>query len=369
MKRRMFPLLVVVCLAMVWGMGNAQAFQLITRDMIEKEVVVETDLIKMADNFIIVFDASSSSNDMVPGRSVSKIKAAKTMLAERNAWLPDLGYQAGLYIYSGRRMTTKLLQEVYPMQAYDRDRFGAAIDKLPDKGEGVVNMDQGLYELDKIVSKLKGKTAIVMFTDGLVRPDIRSTVTPLQLAQQIAKDNNVSFYLISSATDKVDQDLVDAVSQVNASSRVIPLTAFMDNPLYLSGALFTVNTSAYVRLKPTEKVVGVKTENILFAFNNAAISSSYGAKLDLLGDFLKQTPDAFVVAAGYADSIGDEEYNLALSRRRVEAFGDYLVESYGIDPGRIVTLWFGELNPVADNSTGEGRQLNRRVEIAVGGLD
>ena len=45
---------------------------------------------------------------------------------------------------------------------------------------------------------------------------------------------------------------------------------------------------------------------------------------------------------------------------------DYLVNKFSIDMDRIVTLWYGELNPANDNATEEGRQLNRRVEIAVG---
>ena len=158
-------------------------------------------------------------------------------------------------------------------------------------------------------------------------------------------------------------------ARASTCSRVIPLTAFMDNPLYLSGALFTVKTSSYVRLKPTTQVVGVVADNMLFDYNSPAIRSEYNEKLDMLGDYLQKNPDAYVVAGGFADSTGEEEYNLALSERRAASVKDYLVNTFSIDANRIVTLWFGELNPVADNATDEGRQLNRRVEIAVGGLE
>ena len=89
----------------------------------------------------------------------------------------------------------------------------------------------------------------------------------------------------------------------------------------------------------------------------------------MLGQFLQTTPSAFVVAAGFADNSGDEEYNLWISERRVANFKTYLVDNFAINGDRIVTLWYGELNPVADNETEEGRQLNRRVEVAVGGLE
>jgi outer membrane protein OmpA-like peptidoglycan-associated protein len=47
---------------------------------------------------------------------------------------------------------------------------------------------------------------------------------------------------------------------------------------------------------------------------------------------------------------------------------DYLAENFGIDPLRIVPMWYGELNPTADNGSADGRALNRRVETTVGGL-
>jgi OOP family OmpA-OmpF porin len=66
--------------------------------------------------------------------------------------------------------------------------------------------------------------------------------------------------------------------------------------------------------------------------------------------------------------MGSEEYNLGLSLKRTDIVADYLVSNHNISSDRIVRLWFGQLNPVADNSTEEGRRLNRRVELAVGGL-
>ena len=74
----------------------------------------------------------------------------------------------------------------------------------------------------------------------------------------------------------------------------------------------------------------------------------------MLGDYLQKNPEAFVVAAGFADSAGDDEYNLSLSKRRATNVKNYLVSTFNIDMNRVVPLWFGELNPVADNATDEG---------------
>ncbi len=365
MKKTVVAILAFACLVPLWAFTNVQAFEIITRDMVEKEVVTKTDLIKTVDNFIILFDTSGSTNEMVPGRNVSKIQAAKAMLKERNEWFPELGQQAGLYIYTNR---LKKLDPVFPMQVYNRDRFGAAIDRLPDEGSGPTMMVWGLSGLRDVFSGLSGKTAVIMFTDGTLTESNKSK-RPYQIAQENARDNDVCFYLVSSATADRETKVVEAVSKINSCSRVIPLTQFLDNPLYLTGALFTVKTTAYERLTPVTQVVGVVANDMLFDYNSSAIRSEYNEKLDMLGDYLQKNPDAYVVAGGFADSTGEEEYNLALSERRAASVKDYLVNTFSVDADRIVTLWFGELNPVADNATDEGRQLNRRVEIAVGGVN
>lgn len=68
---------------------------------------------------------------------------------------------------------------------------------------------------------------------------------------------------------------------------------------------------------------------------------------------------------GHTDSDGTEEYNQALSIRRAEAVKNFMV-SEGINAGIIDVIGKGELSPIADNRTREGRALNRRVEIHVG---
>jgi outer membrane protein OmpA-like peptidoglycan-associated protein len=70
---------------------------------------------------------------------------------------------------------------------------------------------------------------------------------------------------------------------------------------------------------------------------------------------------------GYTDNVGTAAYNMKLSLRRAEAVRDYLV-SLGVDPGKLEVSGEGMSNPVADNSTAEGRAQNRRVEVEVIGL-
>jgi OmpA-OmpF porin, OOP family len=69
--------------------------------------------------------------------------------------------------------------------------------------------------------------------------------------------------------------------------------------------------------------------------------------------------------SAHTDNVGTEAYNDELSIKRAEAVMNYLVSKSGIEKTRIVMKHYGELNPVATNTTAKGRQLNRRVEFKI----
>jgi OOP family OmpA-OmpF porin len=103
-----------------------------------------------------------------------------------------------------------------------------------------------------------------------------------------------------------------------------------------------------------------------FDFDRAVLKPEGRASLDSLVDKIKSINLEVVVAVGHTDATGAEAYNQALSVRRAEAVKAYLV-SKGIAANRVYVEGKGEAQPVADNSTREGRAKNRRVEIEVVG--
>jgi len=86
--------------------------------------------------------------------------------------------------------------------------------------------------------------------------------------------------------------------------------------------------------------------------------------LDAGVEVLKENPGTSIQVAGYTDSVGTDAYNQGLSERRANAVLDYFV-SHGIEASRLTAVGYGESNPVADNSTADGRAQNRRVELNV----
>ncbi len=103
-----------------------------------------------------------------------------------------------------------------------------------------------------------------------------------------------------------------------------------------------------------------------FDFDRAVLKPEGRARLDDLVEKVKGINLEVIIAVGHTDSTGPDVYNQRLSERRAEAVKAYLV-SKGIDANRIYTEGKGESQPVADNSTREGRAKNRRVEIEVVG--
>ena len=101
-----------------------------------------------------------------------------------------------------------------------------------------------------------------------------------------------------------------------------------------------------------------------FEFDSCNLTESVTERLDNLTNFLNEYPASRVAITGYTDSSGPAAYNLKLSEMRAEAVKDYLI-SAGIEEARLTTSGLGENNPVADNSTHEGREKNRRVEVVI----
>lgn len=103
---------------------------------------------------------------------------------------------------------------------------------------------------------------------------------------------------------------------------------------------------------------------ILFETDKSMVRPAYYAKTTELVTFMKQYPNTVVTIEGHTDSRGQNDYNQALSQRRVNAVKEILVNEFGVAPNRISTLGYGESQPRASNDTAAGRRLNRRV-IAV----
>ncbi|GAA4334311.1 hypothetical protein GCM10023149_41610 [Mucilaginibacter gynuensis] len=111
-----------------------------------------------------------------------------------------------------------------------------------------------------------------------------------------------------------------------------------------------------------EDSVGVAYSNIQFEFDSSVLRTSSYPALDATSADLRST-GATVTVKGYASSEGTAAHNLSLSKDRANSVKTYLVNS-GVEAKKLKVKGYGETNPIADNSTEEGRVLNRRVSFS-----
>lgn len=102
---------------------------------------------------------------------------------------------------------------------------------------------------------------------------------------------------------------------------------------------------------------------ILFATNKADLTSTSKSELNNLVNIMKQNSDVSIDVQGYTDNTGNDAINNPLSLKRAQSVANYLTEN-GVQYAQMKNVkGFGSTNPVADNSTVDGRQKNRRVEV------
>jgi OOP family OmpA-OmpF porin len=355
------------------------AIEILTEQDITEQIINKEDIVKTADNFIVMLDNSGSMTEPCDlDKTTTRLEVAKKTLKERARLLPDLGYMAGLYLYAPFTV-------LYPMQAYDSEKYALAVDQVPTESSHPTMLQEGLHRIEPVLQGLSGKTVVFIFTDGtysetksmktpremhemMGADKTKGMKTPQKIAAELAGKYNVCFYMISCAQREGPRKLIHDMASVNECSRVVPFTAFSSYPDYHTGALFVVKPTVEVKTTTETRIVGVTVDHTLFDFGKAESLESSNAELDELGKFLQDNPNTYAVMAGFTDSVGSEEYNLTLSRKRVEHASAYLIKNFNIEPNRLVLNWYGEANPVARNDTEEGRRLNRRVEIAVGGF-
>jgi outer membrane protein OmpA-like peptidoglycan-associated protein len=121
-----------------------------------------------------------------------------------------------------------------------------------------------------------------------------------------------------------------------------------------------------LKATPTPRGLVLTLGDVLFDTGRAELNPGSARKLDQLAQFLNDHRERRVQIDGFTDSVGTDSYNQDLSQRRADAVKSSLI-SRGIDSSRIGSQGYGKGFPVATNVDSGGRQLNRRVEVVIGG--
>ncbi|WP_078063251.1 OmpA family protein [Solirubrum puertoriconensis] len=103
---------------------------------------------------------------------------------------------------------------------------------------------------------------------------------------------------------------------------------------------------------------------ILFAKNSSTLTSTAQNNIQTLAETLKKYGDTNVLIEGHTDNTGSDAINDPLSVRRAQAVANYAMNQ-GVESSRFEVKGYGSKQPIADNTTEDGRRQNRRVEVAI----
>ncbi len=126
-----------------------------------------------------------------------------------------------------------------------------------------------------------------------------------------------------------------------------------------------------ITVEPTELAATLEAtgratlDDLTFETGASALSGADYASLRALASFLVDNPGRQVVLVGHTDAEGALDNNIALSRSRAASVRDHLIAQLNVPAGQLRAEGVGYLAPRAPNSTGEGREMNRRVEVVL----
>ncbi|MFC6204122.1 MULTISPECIES: OmpA family protein [Psychrobacter] len=192
---------------------------------------------------------------------------------------------------------------------------------------------------------------------------ILAVIKDVPNASMVIKGDKI---LVNSSDETV---LAKLVSDLQAVAPAMTVEA--EGPLDLQGEIdggLAAADAAMGRLgenpDPRDVARALSLQVINFELDEALIPEANKPFLDRAAALIKSVPDMALTIVGNTDSLASDAYNLDLSRQRAEAVKDYLV-SKGVDASKLSTKGAGESNPIADNSTDQGRFRNRRIEFTV----
>ena len=171
--------------------------------------------------------------------------------------------------------------------------------------------------------------------------------------------------------DKIRFNESDMRAAITSDTRVSPVEANMERVAGQMDELYAVAAEARAEVKAVNERVSAlddydvqETVAVTFRVNSAVLSPEAKQTLDELAAKTTSAKAFMIEVAGHTDSTGSDAKNFKLSQARAEAVVQYLAVQHKIPLRRFITpMGYGKTESVADNTTAEGRQQNRRVEV------
>jgi len=345
--------------------------------------------VQKTNNFEVIMDSSASMesphgwvqtcvSDQTPGTA----QAARVMQTNKrdyevflvqlfNDTIPDLKLTAGLRDFAGEHWMGKDLDTKlwYGMAPWMKQDFGKAVSSI--KTYGVESpLEKALDAATVDLKPLSGKSAVIVFSDGLDMPKAPASAQTMKAAM----GDNVCIYAVQIGKEPAGKALLEQVVKagqcgafVNASEIESPegMAAFVEKVFLGPPAMAAAAGPAPV-YPPSALPPGVpgKLEAVYFDFDKYNIKPGFKDAMQKNADWLKANKDYNIRIEGNCDERGTNEYNMALGQRRADAAMKSLV-TLGVGKDRISTVSYGEEKLVCTEQNEDCWSRNRRDDFVV----
>ncbi|HWR03496.1 MAG TPA: OmpA family protein, partial [Humidesulfovibrio sp.] len=284
------------------------------------------------DNFILFVDYSGSMAMTSDSLNTIKIKHAKELIGRMNAEIPALNYQGGVATFAPYEV-------LLAPKAYDKAAVAAANAKIKTDYEIYgrnTPMGLGLKDLDPVLSKFSGKTALIIFTDG----DSNYGMDPVAEAKALyAKYPNLCIHVVSyadNARGKMVIDEIRAISRCTVAGDAKGLSDAGALKKFVKDVFYDVEADAPARAMAPAKAEceTITFGNLNFGFDKFQITKEMEPALEQALTILKDSKCQKFTIEGHTDNVGGVPYNQKLSERRAASVAKWLSD-HGLNAARL----------------------------------
>jgi outer membrane protein OmpA-like peptidoglycan-associated protein len=340
--------------------------------------------------FDILVDLSSSMVWLSPCRgSLTKDESVSTLLRKINQRIPQNPYLAALRVFgyqSNAWREDEYTTLYYGPETYDSDKFDLAVGRLA-AANTISPYDVAIRASAQELGRMSGPRAALLFSDFELSS---STDDPAKEAGKIAAEfaPNAKFYTFYASKRSNARGLARKVAGAGNGKSYDICEMLADDSAFeaMMDEIFgpkieppcpdadqdgvcddrDVCPSTPLGAPVDGRGCWIAAYSQFFDFDKAVVKREFHPRLEYAAKLIIDNPAIpEITIAGHTDSVGSDQYNLDLGRRRAEAVRDLLVK-FGAPAAKLTVESFGKSMPIADNATEEGRAKNRRVEFHVG---
>jgi len=381
MVRNMIKLLAVVLSLALLG-GCASVIQPIPAQDLNPKLKSGA-LVQKTNNFEVIMDTSASMEEpyqwnhfaYTAPMKTTKIEYEQHLVRLFNDTIPNLKLTAGLRDFAGERWLTRpfVTKLWYGMAPYVKADLGKTIFEVNTYGVESP-LDAALNAATADLKPLAGKSAVIIFSDGLEMPKAVAAAT----AMKAALKDNVCIYAVLIGVDKISLDypqgegkaLLDKVVKAGqcgfmVNGKDIETAGGMANfveKIFLGPAAAAVVAPPAAALLPPGAIAQLDT--IYFDYDKYNVKPEFKDAVKKNADYFKANKANNVLITGNCDERGTNEYNMALGQRRADSAAKAL-KAAGVDAKRIKTVSYGEEKPVCKDAVEACWSKNRNAMFYV----